>query len=396
MAPLLSAMLLGLAMPAHAMTYEQRQQLDLSSYVVTAPDASYFDVEARMALLDKTDNDILLNRSAQLARGPSCRQMLAKPPLDGVIRIPGYYPSPEAWELASVPLFEFEDAVTNLAGAYVASGDGYYADCLVRFLDKWARQDAIASFYYSRHDPQAWYSTESLIFAAAFAYSIARPAVDDRPQAIERIDRWLNRLAWTHSSIRGGKGDCCNNHFYRRALYASMIGVLTKDDELFQFGVSAVYSALSDMTPEGAFPLEMARGRRASHYQNYALIYLVNIMQVAYRQGYDLFALERHGHTIDDAVQFVLDTFEDPAALGDLATHAQYRGFLDDAQYLAWMEIYLRHRDDLRLSEYVRPRRPLDNRSAGGYATFYFMDPGAQRRAIPDAEPDRLAGIERH
>ncbi|WP_251976861.1 alginate lyase family protein [Salinicola avicenniae] len=386
---LLAAMaLLGLSFSASAMTYEARQELDLSRYTVTDPDASYFDVDARMALLAQTDNDLLQYNRDQLQHGFSCQQALQTPALDSVIRIPGYYPQPQAWELASEPLFDFEDTMSNLAGAYVASGDDYYADCVVRFLDKWATQDALSDFYYSRRDPQAWYSTESMMFAAAMAYSIVRPAIaDERPEAITRINHWLNQLAHRHSSIRGGENSCCNNHFYRRALYASMIGVLTDDDELFQFGVSAIYSALSDMLPNGALPREMARGRRASHYQNYALLYLVNIMQVAYRQGYDLFELEYNGHTINEGVQFALDTFDDPAALGDLATHNQYRGFLDDEQYLAWMEIYLDHRDDARISRYVSQKRPIDNRSAGGYATLYFMDPDAQERALPEPKP---------
>ncbi|GHB28131.1 alginate lyase family protein [Salinicola rhizosphaerae] len=380
---LLGTATLGVALSAHAMSYEKRQKLDLSQYTVKDPDASFFDVKSRMALLKRTDNDMLEYNRDALKEGPSCRQELAKPPLDSVIRIPGYYPQPKAWELASQPLFDFEDTVSHLAGSYVASGDDYYADCLVQFLDKWATHDAISDFYYTRREPQGWYSTESMMFAAALSYSIVRPAVaDKRPEAIERINHWLNTLAHKHSGIRGGENSCCNNHFYRRALYASMIGVLTDDDELFQFGVSAVYSALSDMLPNGALPREMERGRRASHYQNYALLYLVNIMQVAYRQGYDLFEFKYDGHTIDQGVQFALDTFDDPAALGDLATHNQYRGFLDDEQYLAWMEIYLKHHPDPRISRYVSKKRPIDNRSAGGYVTLYFMDPEAQQHAV--------------
>ncbi|WP_295038823.1 alginate lyase family protein [Salinicola sp.] len=380
---------------SRTMSYAERQKLDLSEYMVTDPEASYFDVQARMALLKRTDNDLLQYNRDQLMHGPSCRQELSKPTLDSVIRIPGYYPQPKAWELASEPLFDFEDTVSNLAGAYVASGDYYYADCLVRFLDKWATHDALSRFYYDRLEPQGWYSTESMMFAAAMAYSIVRPVVADKhPEAIERINHWLNALAHKHSAIQGGEPSCCNNHFYRRALYASMIGVLTNDDELFQFGISAIYSALHDLTPRGALPHEMARGRRASHYQNYALLYLVNIMQVAYRQGYDLFDFEYRGHTLDDAVQFALDTFDDPAALGNLATHAQYYGFLDDEQYLAWMEIYLSHRDDDRVAHYVSQKRPVDNRSAGGYVTFYFMDPQAQPRALPEPERTELAAFE--
>ncbi len=46
------------------------------------------------------------------------------------------------------------------------------------------------------------------------------------------------------------------------------------------------------MTEEGAFPLEMERGRRATHYQNYALLYLIPIMEITARQGYDVYEME--------------------------------------------------------------------------------------------------------
>lgn len=63
---------------------------------------------------------------------------------------------------------------------------------------------------------------------------------------IAEIDKWMVMVAKRHMSYKGGAdGSCCNNHFYRRAVYAAIIGVLNKDDDLFRFGISAIYSALS-------------------------------------------------------------------------------------------------------------------------------------------------------
>ncbi|WP_369335763.1 alginate lyase family protein [Halomonas sp. ND22Bw] len=370
---------------AQAMTLEQRAELDLSNYEVTAPDASYFDVEKRMALLEGTDNAILLQEIDQLSTGTSCSQLLQYKPIDTRMRIPGYYPSPKEWELASEPLFQFEDNVSHLAGSYVATGDAYYAECLVRFLDKWSQDEALTNFYYDSMEPQAWFATESMIFAAAMAYSVVRPEIEGMREERERIEAWLNELAHQHSNIQGQPGNsCCNNHFYRRALYASMVGVLTEDNELFRFGVSAIYSALHDITDEGALPMEIARGRRATHYQNYALLYLITNMQVIARQGYDIFDLEVDGHRIHDAVDFALDIFEDPAALGDMAPHEQYTGFLKDNQYFAWMEIYQTRYHDSRIADFVQRQRPIYNRSAGGYMTLYFMAPDAQQNIVMD------------
>lgn len=370
---------------AQAMTLEERAELDLSEYKVTAPDASYLDVEARMTLLEDVDNAILLQEIDKLSTGTSCQQLLAYDPIDTRMRIPGYYPSPEEWELASEPLFQFEDSVSQLAGSYVATGDDYYAECLVRFLDKWAQEDALTNYYYDPIEPQAWFATESMIFAAAMAYSVVRPEIEGMQEERKRIEAWLNDLAHQHAAIPGQSiGSCCNNHFYRRALYGTMVGVLTEDDELFRFGVSAIYSALHDLTEEGALPLEVSRGRRATHYQNYALLYLITNMQIISRQGYDIFDLEVEGNTIHDAVDFALEIFEDPAALGDMAPLEQYTGFLKDNQYFSWMEIYQTRYHDPQIAEFIRRMRPIYNRSAGGYITLYFMEPDAQRNIVMD------------
>ncbi|WP_240464636.1 alginate lyase family protein [Modicisalibacter sp. 'Wilcox'] len=387
----LAALLIAaLALPAMGMSIKERNQLDLSKYTVNDPNASYFDVPARMKLLQQTENPMLLTQVEALSTGPSCQQLLAIPPLDTEIRIPGFYPSPKAWRKISGPLFQFEKAVAKLAGAYVTSGDVYYGQCLIRFLDKWARHDALLKFYYESSQPQAWFSTESMIFSAAEAYSVVRPAVKGMEEEKQRVNQWLSKLAYKHKAIPGQPNNsCCNNHFYRRALYASMVGVLTDDDKLFRFGVSAIYSALHDMTEEGALPLEMKRGRRASHYQNYALLYLIPNLQIISRQGYDVFNLEVDGHTIQDAVNFDIEILEDPDKLGDLAPHEQYKGFLKDDQYLAWMEIYLSHFDEPRLEPFLRTMRPIENRGAGGYVTLYFMDPAAQQQPYTASQKRR-------
>ena len=394
----LALLLAGLSSSAGAqdiLTIEEREALDLSEYSVTAPDAGYFDVAARMEELASTDNAILLQEIDDLSQGPSCKQLMEYEPITTHLRVPGYYPSPEAWELASEPLFQFEDNVAMLAGSFVATGDDYYSECLIRFLDQWAEQEALTDFYYDSMEPQAWFATESMIFAAAMAYANVRPFIEGMEEERENIEAWLNGLAHQHSDIPGGEGNsCCNNHFYRRALYASMVGVLTEDNELFRFGVSAIHAALHDMTEEGAFPLEVERGRRASHYQNYALLYLITNMQVISRQGYDIFDLEIDGHTIHDGVDFLFTILDDPAALGDMAPHEQYSGFLKDPQYFTWSEVYLDRFDAPRVKDFIRQLRPLYNRSAGGYMTLYFMDPEAQDHVVLDTKKQETQAFE--
>ena len=384
-----AAAVLAAAVPgaASALSYEERQRLDLSAYTVTRPDASFMEVAERMALLQRTDNPMLMDTAQRLVMSTGCRSATNIPVIDFALRVPSFYPHPVDWRAITRSLFAFEDAVSSLAGAHIASGDRYYADCLVDLLDDWARRRALTAFHYETDEPQAWYSTESMIFAAALAYSAVRATHDvDRAKA-GRIEAWLVELARTHSAIPGSSPSCCNNHFYRRALYATVVGVLAADDALFRFGVSAIHSALHEMDVTGALPREIERGGRAMHYQNYALLYLVPIMHIVERQGYPIFDLTIGGRTMDDAVAFALDVMEDPAALEDLAPVTQYEGFMKDDQYFAWMEIWLQHRADPRIARFIRPYRPIYNRGVMGHVTMLFMDPAAQR------QPGRGAGL---
>ena len=354
---------------------QDRQALDLERYVVTDRRAGYFDVAARMRWLRTNEEPILRRQIDRLAMEVGCQDKLALPIIDYELRMPPFYQDNQAWREAIRPLFAFEDAVSDLAGAYVASGDRYFANCLVELLHGWAAADALTKFHYTSGERQAWYNIEDMLFAAGLAFSVVRDQIDDREVDKAKIDAWLVKAAKIHLSIGGGPSSCCNNHFYRRALYATVIGILNADDDLFRVGVAALHSALHEMGAKGELPRELGRGSRAIHYQNYALLYLVPIAELIERQGYDAYELDIDGKTLRDAVALAMDLLEDPAGLGDLAPIAQDLRFIDDKQYFAWMEIYLGRFDDLRIERWLTGRRPVSNRSAGGYATLFFWEP---------------------
>jgi poly(beta-D-mannuronate) lyase len=355
-------------------TVEERRALDLERFVVVDPSAGYFDVTGRRAWLQATGNPVLRREMDRLGLAVGCRDKLALPVIDHELRLPPFYRDQEAWRAAVRPLFAFEDAVSDLAGAFVATGDRYFADCLVDLLGKWAAADALSEFHYTPKERQAWFNVEDMIFAAGLAYAVVRDQIGDRAADKARIDAWLARVARNHLAIRGGRSSCCNNHFYRRALYATVIGILNADDDLFRIGVSALLSALHEMGPRGELPREIARGARAVHYQNYALVYLVPIAQLIERQGYAAYDLRVAGRSLHDAVSFALDLLEDPSELGDLAPARQDLQFVEDDQYFAWMEIYLSRFADARMERWLSARRPAFSRSAGGYLTLFFWD----------------------
>lgn len=374
-----TAVAVALAAPparSELMSPEDRQELDLSGYTVTDPGAGFFDEEQRRQWLQQADSPLIRQQIEQLSIGMSCRRVMALPVLNDRFAMPGFYPQPDSWRLAAEPFFKFEDAVSGLSGHYLVTAERYYADCLVRLLDRWALNDGFMHFDYKPISPQAWFTVEASLFAAGFGYATVRDwAHRNRPEEAARIEDWLNRASTRHAGFETVALSCCNNHFYRRGLHATVIGILTGDDALFQFGVSAVYSALHEMNPDGSLPRELERGARLIHYQNYAVLYLVTIMELVERQGYPIFDLEIDGRTIHDAVDFTLDALADPSTVEAHTGEVQDLWFMEDPQYFSWMEVYGARFPSERIDRLARPRRPIYNRSAGGFVTLYFYHP---------------------
>ncbi len=366
---------------AGLVTPEDRAAFDLSGYTVTDPSAGYFDVAERRRWLQQQDSALIRQEIEKLRIGSSCRSLKDLPVLNDRFALPGFYPQPDSWRLAAEPFFKFEDAVSKLAGRYVVTGDPYYADCIADFLGRWADEEGFLHFEYKPITPQAWFAVESSLFAAGFSYAIVRQEIrGSRPAAAAKIEDWLKAASKRHAGFHTVALSCCNNHFYRRGLHASVIGIATDDDELLRFGVSAIYSALHEMNPDGSLPREMLRGSRRIHYQNYATLYLVFIAELLERQGYPIYEMEVDGQSLHTLVDYTLDALDDPEAYEAELGEAQDLWFMDDPQYFAWMELYGARFPSDRVDRIVRTRRPIYNRSAGGFMTLYFYHPDASEQ----------------
>lgn len=307
-------------------------------------------------------------------RAPRCQKVHAIPIQDQSITIPSFYGDNSGWRAAVTPFRDFEDAVSNLAAANLVAIDRRYADCLIDLLVAWAEKNALAKFNFSSDYRQGWFQVESTLFAIGHALAAIRPDVRERKDELAVIDAWLGKVANSHFAIPGSPGGtCCNNHYYRRALYAAIVGVITEDHRLFASGVGAIHSALQEATPEGALPLEMKRGKLAAHYQNFALMYLVMIAEIAERQGYPIWELEIDGKSLHLLVEMNNRIMADPEFVlkysGTEEVSLKYR---DDMQYFAWYEIYLSRFKNAQMETWIRSQRPMYNRSLGGHLTAYY------------------------
>jgi poly(beta-D-mannuronate) lyase len=360
----------------------EREELDLQKYKVRDDSASYFDVAARRAYIAEHGTPNMRAQAEQLSLSQSCADALNMPVMAHKIQLPGFYPEPKLWRQAAQPFFAFEDAVTHLAGRWVVTGEEGPAWCLTRMLTNWAEKDAFMRFSAIKQTPQAWFAIESSLFAAGLAYStVSEHAERHWPEKAEKVEAWLDAASREHISRKSEGPSCCNNHFYRRALHATIIGVITEDDELFRYGVSAIYSALHEANDDGSLPRELMRGTRAIHYQNYANLYLQLIAQIVQRQGYDIYDVEVKGRSLKTLANWAASVVQHTERIDKYVTDSQNLWFMDDPQYFAWMEAYIRDFPNAEMQKLLKPRRPTYNRSAGGFMTLYFRKPDSDTEA---------------
>lgn len=365
---------------------------EISGFTVRDPNAGYFDHAKRRALLQASKSSTLITARRRIEKkAPACNQVLAIPIQDQFIDLPSFYGNNAAWKIAVAPFRDFEDAVSNLAAVNLLTGDVRYADCLVTLILNWARREALMEYSYNSKQKQGWYQVESTLFSIGFALAVVRPEISHREADLSFINTWLVRASRKHFDKRGEPGGtCCNNHFYRRAVYATIVGILADDDRLFRDGVGAIYSALSHATKEGALPLEMERGPLAAHYQNYALMYLAMIAHLAERQGYDLWSLEIEDRSLHSLVALNNKILADPGYVtrfsGTREVSLKYR---KDKQYFSWFEMYLARFKNPEMEAWISDRRPLYNRSLGGHMTAYFYRPSEDSVATGSQSRDR-------
>lgn len=271
---------------------------------------------------------------------------------------------------------DFESAVATLGNLYVLTGKPVYAECLLEQLGDWADAGALLNYRPSERK-QAWYQAEWSAGAAALALSqvIREPSLNPARKAT--VLSWLNRVSRWQISEPGEQLTCCNNHSYWRGLQATMIGVLTQDDELFRWGVGRYVQGIDQIAQDGSLPLEMVRHEQSLHYQNYALQPLIMIGEIASRQGLDLHAYTHDGRSIHTAVHFLTSALKDESLIKQYAKEAQERrAFAPGRGDLGWYEYYLTRFPQPDATGFMH--KPVFNPRNGGSVTMLVYTPPPQ------------------
>jgi poly(beta-D-mannuronate) lyase len=340
---------------------------------VTIPSASFLDVSARRAELAHATTPRLLEA---LSWKSACTNSDQPAPPSGVMFIPHHYlsgsngPIDPRENIATAPYRQLNDAVSRGAGRYVVTGDSKEAICVANLLAKWAAADALLDYTY-QESSQAWYQVEWTLSSISLSWSVvqADPAIPPAQRAA--ILAWMHKVTEYMFEQDPHPGDDAheNNHAYWRALCATSVGILTSDDKLYRRGLSQYFRAIGQINPDGSFPLEMARHENALHYQSFALAPLVMIAELASRQGVDLYSLRVNGHTISDAVDFLVRASADPTLIKKYASEPQTFSLFSGEKPPAWTEFWAARHPGKPWSDIITA--PLVDSTIGGNTTIY-------------------------
>jgi Alginate lyase len=233
-----------------------------------------------------------------------------------------------------------------------------------------------------RSDPAASAAIEA-VGAVLPAWQILRQttvATDDDRAA---VDGWLLRVARFTDIHPGG-----NSIGTQRGTNAMMLGLIVGDDALYRNGLQeSFYAQLRGMRPDGSFPLETDRGRKALEHSGRNIALLVYAAQIGLSQGIDLYATEVDGKSLDDAIGFLLRAEEDNALVdvyaranrnpglgfGEFAPNAQVTPFAGFSR--GWIMLYTQRFPNGELSDALLGKIELGNRvfsdTNGGSVSCY-------------------------
>jgi hypothetical protein len=308
---------------------------------VSNPKASYIDVGKRHSELAHNKDPRIAEAIASLG---SCVDLPLVPPPTGRMIIPPHYlsgghgPINPAEAPATRPYNDFEHRVTAGMNQWLVTSSKDEAQCAQRQIDAWAQAGTLLD-YDPKESSQAWFQVEWTLSSIAISESVLLNESSLDPAQVKRDIQWMNKAA--HRTVdfdRAGKQT--NNHHYWRGLAAVATGVISSDDDLFNWGIGVYKQGIDELDQRGALPQEMARHEHAIHYQSFALQPLTPLASFAERQHVPLYQYRSPtGRTVHDAVNFLGEALADPGIVKAYTPDTQ---LVDDkgTDFFAFAEFY--------------------------------------------------------
>jgi poly(beta-D-mannuronate) lyase len=322
--------------------------------------------------------------TAEPIPGPFARPGPAQPPpvlslnsetfyTDGAFSVPD--PARLAADAeAARPLTEWLNAIQRPTERWVALRDPAEAACALGLLDAWASADALIGSF----NRQGGYHRKWALAGAAIAYLALRDAPAATPERQARIGAWMGRVArpvgafYDRPLPRSGPppaSELLNNHIAWAGLAVAAAAVAAGDRDLLRQGMARGERFLAQVTPEGAHPQELARGRLAIHYHLFALQAAAGLARIGAAAGEPLSPAGQAA--LDRMARFTFAQAQDSARIADLAGVAQAR-LSGDRPRLAdgqGLEVW---GGDAAIRAALAPFRPYRARWLGGGVTLLW------------------------
>jgi poly(beta-D-mannuronate) lyase len=228
---------------------------------------------------------------------------------------------------ASRPLAEWLNALQRPAERWVALRDPAEAACALALLDAWAEAGALLGSF----NTQAAYHRKWTLAGAALSFVALRDAPAEAGRQA-RIAAWLAEVAravrppYDRPPPDRMPNSVENNHVAWAGLAVAAAGVAAGDRALLRAGMAYGRRFLAAVTPEGAHPQEVSRGRMALHYHLFALAPVAALSRLGAAAG-EPFAPEEAA-ALDRIARFTLAQTRDPTRIAELAGAPQ--GHLTD------------------------------------------------------------------
>jgi len=313
---------------------------------ISNPKASYIDVDQRHTQLLHNQDTRIAQAIASLG---SCTKLPIVPPATGRMIIPPHYisgghgPINPAEELVTRQYNNFERRVTAGMNQWLLTTSKAEAQCAQQQIDLWAKAETLLD-YDPKESSQAWFQVEWTLSSVAISESVLVNEPSLNAADLKRDIAWMNRVA--HRTVDFDKaGKQTNNHHYWRGLAAVATGVLSFDNDLFDWGISVYKQAINELDERGALPQEMARHERAIHYQSFALQPLIPLAEFAERQHVPLYQYRSPtGRTVIDAVNFFGAALANPEIIKAYNSDTQMIS-PEGADFFAFAEFASHHMD---------------------------------------------------
>ena len=272
------------------------------------------------------------------------------------------------------PVLEFQRPIVTMANRFTEKGNQNDAACVITWLAAWAKADALSQM--GNHTAE--YKRSTTLAGLAMAYMQVRRAMQDSSD-IPIIDRWLamtaTRIRDHFDGLKPTRRSFANNHRYWAAFAVGATAAITGDKPLFDWAMDSLKRAACAATPEGALPLELARGKKAREYHFHALNALVPLAELAEANGVSAYTLCNKG--LQRIVAYAVDAIDNPATMAKDA-HAEQEAFDDKSllpptSRLPFLEIYLkRFPGQLTLPKNIMKDAPFRLSDLGGRVHLLF------------------------